>query len=211
LNSLKPEDRSQAHPFRSTLYNTENEEVEADDLSWKRLGGGFESSAYDLVRFGVKVNNGAILNPASLNTLWTAPDGLRAYAYGWDIGTDVVGKLGAQNGARAYLRIYPDEDLVIAVLTNRKNGGHDPRIFCVEIANIILNNGMNAGAMDSAKEPASPLQIDDIEEPEMEAMDPALVPYPNENPVAKPSPEDLQESDDVPVNGFQIFLPFVDH
>ncbi|MGD2158819.1 MAG: serine hydrolase, partial [Anaerolineales bacterium] len=212
LNSLKPEDRTVAHPFRSTLYNTENEEVSADDLSWKRLGGGLESSAYDLVRFGEKVNNGTILNATSLNTLWTAPDGFKNYGYGWDVGSDVVGKLGAQNGARAYLRIYPDDELVIAVLTNRKEGGHDPRIFCVEIADIILSSGsLSEGMIDNTGGALSPLQIDAIEEPEMEAMDPALVIYPVESPVAKPSAEDLQEDDDVPVNGFQIFLPFVDH
>jgi CubicO group peptidase (beta-lactamase class C family) len=211
LNSLRPEDRTVDHPFRSSLYNTDNDEVSADDLSWKRLGGGFESSVYDLARFGVMVYNGTILEADTLDLMWTAPDGFKNYGYGWDVGSDVVGKLGAQNGARAYLRIYPDDELVIVVMTNRKNGGHDPRIFCVEIADIILNNAKSARISGVGEGARSSSLIDDIEEPEMEFTDPALVIYPQYNPVAKPSPQDLQETDDVPVNGYQIYLSILTH
>jgi CubicO group peptidase (beta-lactamase class C family) len=204
LHSIMPEDRTIANPFRSALYNTGNEEVEADDLSWKRLGGGFEASALDLARFGVLVDNGTILEPGSLTTLWTAADNLANYGYGWDVGTGVVGKAGAQLGARGYLRIYPDDDLVIAVLTNRKGGGHDPRLLCIAIANQILNNSLLF-----SQTPGSRSQIDEIEEPLMEAMDPTLVLYPVDDPTAVPSPEDLVEDDDVPLYP-RIYIPYVD-
>jgi CubicO group peptidase (beta-lactamase class C family) len=203
LNTLMPEDRTVANPFRAALYNTDNEEVEADDISWKRLGGGFESSAYDLARFGVLLDNGTILEPDSLTALWTAADNLANYGYGWDIGTDVVGKAGAQSGARAYLRVYPDDDLVIAVLTNRKNGGHDPRLLCIDIANVILN-----GAILKAQASGNGLLIDEIEEPTAEAMDPALITYPVDDPIAIPSPEDLIEDDNAPIYPL-IYLPYI--
>jgi CubicO group peptidase (beta-lactamase class C family) len=156
----------------------------------------------DLARFGVLVDNGTILTQNSLTTLWTAADNLANYGYGWDVGTGVVGKAGGQLGARSYLRIYPDDDLVIAVLTNRQGGGHDPRLLCIAIANQILNNSKRV------QQTSSNLQIDEIEEPSMEAMDPALVLYPVDDPVAVPSAEDLMEKDDLPLYP-RIFLPFI--
>jgi CubicO group peptidase (beta-lactamase class C family) len=203
LNTLMPEDRTVPHPFRATLYNTANQEVQADDISWKRLGGGFEASAYDLARLGVLIDNGTILEPDSITKLWTKADNLANYGYGWDIGTNVVGKAGAQSGARAYLRVYPDDDLVIAVLTNRKNGGHDPRLLCIDIANVILE-----GTILNAITSGDVLLIDEIEEPFMEAMDPELIIYPIDEPVAVPSPEDLVEDDNIPIYP-PIFLPYI--
>lgn len=131
LDSLRPESLTSYVAERSKLYEwdgSENDEVDYDDLSWKVLGGGLESSAYDLARFGNKLVLGQILGPTALDKLWTAPDSLGSYAYGWSTGNDqctrVVAKDGAQRGSLAYLRIYPDKDIVIAVLTNRQNGGH---------------------------------------------------------------------------------------
>jgi CubicO group peptidase (beta-lactamase class C family) len=211
LNSLQPEDRSVPNKFRATLYNTENEEVEADDLSWKTLGGGLETSAYDLARFGVDLMHNTILDQPAMDMLWTPPDGLSNYAYGWDTGTDlgtrVIGKSGAQNGAGSYLRIYPDEDLVVLVLSNRR--GHDPRSLCKDIAAAILGGGalsQQAPAIEAAR-----LPLADVEEPEEEGQDPAEVIYPVESPVATPSPLDLQENDSVPVNGFEQYLPAIWH
>ena len=56
-------------------------------------------------------------------------DPIGSYAMGWDVGSAdsgqrVVGKAGGQPGANAYLRIYPDDGIVISVLTNRQRGGH---------------------------------------------------------------------------------------
>jgi hypothetical protein len=35
----------------------------------------------------------------------------------------VAAKDGANTGARSYLRVYPDDDIVVAVMSNRR--GHD--------------------------------------------------------------------------------------
>jgi CubicO group peptidase (beta-lactamase class C family) len=209
LNSLRPEDRSVPHKFRATLYNTSNQEVQADDLSWKVLGGGLETSAYDLVRFGAYLVNGTIMNQDALDLMWTRPDTLRNYGYGWDTGTQlgrtVVGKAGAQNGARSYIRIFPDDDLVIAVLSNQR--GHDTRGLTIDIANIILTGQQGMGALSPGG--GSLLQFEEIEEPEDEAQDPDEVEWPIENPVATPTPGDLVEDDDMPVMEYRIFLPFI--
>jgi CubicO group peptidase (beta-lactamase class C family) len=207
LNTLRPEDRSVPHPFRATIYNTANEEVAADNLSWKRWGGGLESSAFDLARLGVHLLDNTILDEAATNRLWTPPDALDNYAYGWDTGTQfggpVVGKAGFQNGARSYIRIYPDEDLVIVVMSNRR--GHDTRQLCIDIANYILTSFSNqaATALPAGILPAQ------IEEPEAEFQDPAQVLFPQHTPVATPSPEDLREDDVGGINGFALYLPLI--
>jgi CubicO group peptidase (beta-lactamase class C family) len=208
LNTLNLEDRSVPNKFRATLYNTQNNEVSADDLSWKVLGGGLESSAYDLGRFGVKLTNGTILTQDSRDLLWTPPDNLSNYALGWNTGThlgsSVVAKSGAQNGARSYIRIYPEEDIVIVVLTNRKGGGHSPSALAKAIGAEILN-AMSGGSVTSAGMNA-PL-IDEIEEPDDEAQDPAQVEMPVHSPVADPSEADLQEPPDNEILAETIFLP----
>ena len=208
LNTLNLEDRSVPNKFRASLYNTANDEVAADDLSWKVLGGGLEASTYDLARFGIQVVNGAILTADSLDRMWTPPDGLSNYALGWNTGTHlgarVVAKDGLQNGARSYIRIYPDDDIVIVVLTNRKEGGHSPAGLAKDIGALMLNaaSGLNPAL---ARAPT----IDEIEEPQDEAQDPAQVIWPVENPVAVPSEQDIQEP---PGDAFlteAIFLPLV--
>jgi CubicO group peptidase (beta-lactamase class C family) len=214
LNTLNLEDRSVANKFRATLYNTQNQEVSADDLSWKVLGGGLEASAYDLGRFGARLVDGTILSEASLNEMWTPPDGLSNYALGWNTGTHagsfVVAKSGAQNGARSYIRIYPDDELIIVVLTNRKEGGHDPRELAKAIGALILNAAAGGGSVQTAGQNApgqNTLLIDEIEEPQEEAQDPAEVVLPVHDPVADPSPSDLQEPQDEPFLGEVLYLP----
>jgi len=209
LNSMLPEDRSVPHKFRASLYNTQNLEVTADNLSWKTLGGGFETSTYDLVRFGIMLLNNAIFDEDATDLLWTAPDSLRQYAFGWDTGfhfSRVIAKSGAQNGARSHIRIYPDEDLVIAVMSNRR--GHDVRELSIDIVNIILGGGGSGTGSPLSADSRYPvlLQEGGIIEPEDEAQDPAEVIWPIENPVVIPSPEDLWEDDDEPVVEYQLFL-----
>ena len=211
LNSLQVEILNQPNAKRATLYDSNNDEVDPDNLSWKVLGGGLESSAYDLARFGIMLMNGTILSEDSLNTLWTPPDNTSGYALGWSTGTEegfqVVAKDGAQNGSRSYMRMYPELGIVIVVLTNRKSGGHSPVELGREIGKLMLGvegSGLTAGEFSYG---AVPLQ--EQEEPEEEATDPALVVWPIINPVSTPSPEDLQEPPEAWINEVNIYLPVV--
>jgi CubicO group peptidase (beta-lactamase class C family) len=213
LNTLRVEDRSIPNAKRATIYNTTNQEVTADDLSWKVLGGGLESSAYDLARFGIKLLNQSILTQESVDTMWTPPDGLSSYSLGWSTGTEsgtqVVAKDGAQNGARSYLRMYPEKGYVIVVLTNRKGGGHSPVTLGREIGKLLLANE-NLALADQAQ--AQPLAEDEELEPAEEALDPAEVIFPVHDPVATPSESDLEETPDEPVNATQmVYMPLVSH
>lgn len=215
LSTLRAEDRSASNPKRSLLYKEsggENEEVSATSLSWKVLGGGMEASAYDLVRFGILLNDGTILTQGSRDQLWTRPDALANYALGWDVGTHlgsrVVAKRGTQSGARAYIRIYPDEDIVIVILTNRRSG-HDPRPLGRDVGALMLGELSGAAPAANRLEPLAAAQ-EEVDEPDSEGLPAEYVVSPVSNPVVEPTTEDLEEplSDgEPPLHG--IYLPLV--
>ena len=85
LPTLRPEARSQADPERATLYkniapqngpndtkpNIKNVPAKPDNISWKGPGGGLESTAPDLCRFGIKLLDGSLLQKTSTKQLWT--------------------------------------------------------------------------------------------------------------------------------------------
>jgi hypothetical protein len=143
LPTLKAEDRSVANDFRTTLYNTNNTEATPDNISWKILGGGVEASAYDLVRFSSMLMGGEILSNQALEQLWTVPPPTNvSYALGWTVSTlqgeFSIRKDGSQLGANTYVRLFPELELGIVVLANRRNS--EPGDLSIDIANAILPN-----------------------------------------------------------------------
>lgn len=145
LGTLAPE-TSTAKARTAKLYtfsDGKNEEVSRDEVSWKTCGGGMWSSALDLTQFGIKLVDGEILNASNLQLMWTPPNGASNYAYGWnteqEAGRSVASRTGSWRGARSYLRIYQDDELVISVLTNRKNGGHSAIKVGKDIGTLLLD------------------------------------------------------------------------
>lgn len=131
LGTLRPEDLTDTGVRRATLYNSDNEPVAADENTWSVLGAGMESSVADLGAFGAKLVAGEIISPLAAEYMWFGTG--RDYAYGWNIDTQDdaggtahrrVSKSGGQRGADAYLQLFPDDGIVIAVLANRR--GADP-------------------------------------------------------------------------------------
>jgi len=97
------------------------------DNSYKWAGGGFLSTAEDLARFGQRLLEGRLLQPETLELLWTSmltSDGRpTGYGVGWTLETDSAGRRrvrhsGGSIGGTAHLIIYPDEKLVVAALVN---------------------------------------------------------------------------------------------
>lgn len=175
LGTLRAEDRSVFNTHRATLYRGTGsgpEEVDPDNISWKLLGGGCELSTADYARLGARLTGGQILGQAALDALWTPPDGEANYALGWDTGThlgeQVVAKSGAQTGAASYIRIYPDRDIVVAILSNQR--GHTPRNLSLQISTLLVNAGVGASldAAGLAGPDAAIAQADEAAEPEAE-------------------------------------------
>jgi CubicO group peptidase (beta-lactamase class C family) len=103
------------------------------DMSCSMAPGGFLSTPTELVRFGYAMLNREILDSATVELFWT-PQRLKSgapttYGYGWGIQnvslgddqaatTRMIGHGGSVLGGQASLMIFPDEDMVVAVMTN---------------------------------------------------------------------------------------------
>jgi len=102
------------------------------EMNCAMAAGGFLSTPSELVRFGFAMLYAEILQQETVDLFWT-PMRLNSgwetgYGYGWGIGTVTLGENagraphvshgGSVVGGRARLMILPEEDMVIAVMTN---------------------------------------------------------------------------------------------
>lgn len=103
------------------------------DMSCSMAPGGFLSTPTELVRFGYAMLNRELLDSATVDLFWT-PQRLKSgapttYGYGWGIenvrlgedqaaSTRMIGHGGSVLGGMASLMILPDEDMIVAVMTN---------------------------------------------------------------------------------------------
>ncbi len=100
-----------------------------DDPSYKWGGGGMLSSVCDLISFGEAHLAGDFLTDESRNLMFTPAvkmpgfDEATSIGLTWRIGQDNHGQrifhhAGSMNGARSFLLLCPEENLVIAILSN---------------------------------------------------------------------------------------------
>jgi len=110
------------------------------DTSIKVPGGGFVTTAEDLAKFAIALNNGHLVKPETLAKMWTKPktsDGKeQGYAMGFLI-NDQNGLLrvfndGSQAGTRTYLFLMPKQKFAVALMTNLE------RAFCEELVPKII-------------------------------------------------------------------------
>jgi CubicO group peptidase (beta-lactamase class C family) len=97
------------------------------DNSYKWAGGGFLSTTEDLAEYADALLNGRLLKPETVKLLWTSQKTRNGketeYGIGWGVDRDKAGRRtvshgGGSVGGTAYLLIYPDNDLIVAVLVN---------------------------------------------------------------------------------------------
>lgn len=233
LGTLRAMHGAPADPNRATGYNGSNQEVAPSETSHKVMGGGLEASAYDLARMGIKLLDGQILSDASLTDMWTPPDGQSSFALGWSTGSDdghqVVAKDGKQSGSNTYMLMYPEEEIVIVVLSNRKSGGHSPSALAYEIGGLMLAEldaaqaAATAGsdpaqadhaamaAPDAAAAPDALLiaqPLGEPNEPAAEAIDPSLIVLPVvSNPGPRDDTPDEPQDEQIVVRPLEVYLP----
>lgn len=131
LLHTSPDDAAKIVPGRAHFYTRDAAGAIVNagfvDNSYKWAGGGFLSTAEDLVTFANVLLEGRLLRPDTLRLLWTSQktnDGKETeYGIGWDVGHDAKGRRriahsGGAQGGTAYLLIYPDERLVAAMIVN---------------------------------------------------------------------------------------------
>ena len=97
------------------------------DNSHKWAGGGFLSTADDLVRFGFEHLRPTTIAPETVELLWTSQQTTAGestnYGIGWASGVDDEGRrwaghTGGSIGGSTFFRIYPDSGIVVAVIAN---------------------------------------------------------------------------------------------
>ena len=111
-------------PHRAHGYQKLNGEVRnasLQDSSYESPGGGYVTTAEDLVRFAQALLDGKLLKPAMLKEMWTAT-AVSANSYGLGFELPERGKFvlhtGGQPGTSTELFIIPQERFALAVLTN---------------------------------------------------------------------------------------------
>lgn len=95
------------------------------DSSYKIPGGGYVSTAEDLVHFGAALLEGKLLKPALLQELWTPTpvSGKESYGLGFSVleGGRFIMHTGGQAGTTTVLLILPHEHAALAAMANMNN------------------------------------------------------------------------------------------
>jgi CubicO group peptidase (beta-lactamase class C family) len=131
LHGTVADDPSEIIPWRSRFYERSDDGVIRNapfvDNMYKLAGGGYLSTARDLVRFGCAMMRSALLEPETVQLLWTsqqtANGEVTGYGIGWRVGLDradrrVVSHSGGSVGGRSMLLIFPDHDVAVVVTAN---------------------------------------------------------------------------------------------
>lgn len=125
------------------------------DTSNKIPGGGYVSTSDDLIRFALAWQQEKLLKPATMKMQIEKQkllDGsLTGYGLGWNVsavaGKNAISHSGSQHGTRTYLAIFPDMQLVVAVMTNSDFA--EP----VRVVELIVKGVEAASSQSTAKQP----------------------------------------------------------
>jgi serine beta-lactamase-like protein LACTB, mitochondrial len=121
------------------------------DSSYKIPGGGLVSTAEDLAKFAIAVQNNVLIKPTTFGEMSQSQktrDGRETgYGYGWYVGVsggfsnnpNSVGHGGVQQGFTSNLLILPKKRFALVVLTNLEGGGRlGLGTLANQIADIVL-------------------------------------------------------------------------
>ena len=130
LKNTHPDHADREQENRVHFYQIDNQEIEEApyvDNSYKWAGGGFISTAEDMIRFAHGHIYGDYLAEGSLELLTTSQKTKAGktinYGLGWRSGEDKKGRKwfghsGGSVGGTSFLLIFPEEELVVVTLVN---------------------------------------------------------------------------------------------
>ena len=143
MTATLPDDPVKIIPHRSRGYEKTKagalENAPFFDPTDRLPGGGWLSTSNDLAHFAAAVMDGKLVPVSNLEEMWkplTAQDDGSGYGLGWAVarlaGHRIVGHNGGQAGTSTCLKLVPDRQLAIAIMTNLEGAALD------ELANSIL-------------------------------------------------------------------------
>lgn len=131
MRNTAAEDAANPPPQRARLYSRDAQgalvDAAAADLTDRWPSGGYLSTAADLARFGVGVLRSGFLTADARALLFTSQRTARGdetgVGLGWRIGRDSLGRRfvhhgGDALGGRAFLLVYLDQGIAVALVTN---------------------------------------------------------------------------------------------
>ena len=104
--------------------------LHAEFAPFLRTAVGMTSNATELARYSIALQQGKLLKPDSLKTMWTATTlengetaGFNELENGYGIGWQIIGReelpaVSASGGNASTMIVYPEDDLTVVVLTN---------------------------------------------------------------------------------------------
>ena len=132
MRSTAPDLRARPHPAMATIYRSQNDRLsrveQPEDASYKWAGGGLTSTPTDLLRLANGYFDG-FLKPETVSMMWTsqrlASGKETGVGIAWRNGRDMAGHrtiehAGSMEGVRLVVCIFPEERLVISLMTNRE-------------------------------------------------------------------------------------------
>lgn len=152
MRDTGPDDVLRIVPQRASFYRIEDGRLRpaaATDNSYKWAGGGFLPTAEDMVRFGRGLLAGSLVGREGRELLFTTQTTTAGEETGYGMGfrprTDFQGRRvvhhgGSSEGGRAFLLLYPDEGLAVAMAANRATAP----LFEAEaqtVAHLLLDHG----------------------------------------------------------------------
>jgi CubicO group peptidase (beta-lactamase class C family) len=152
MNTTSVENKSTTYPNKSALYKvTDKGELKKDydtNLSIKVPGGGIQSTAGDLLRFGQALIDNTLLKKETLEQMMEDPQirkGGNPYGMGWFLygksdseNGRVIGHSGSQAGTSTQLLILLDKGIVVSCMSNTR--GQWGKIFnmCKQLVNLTV-------------------------------------------------------------------------
>lgn len=117
-----------------------------NDLSHTYSGGGIQSTAEDMLKFGKAILDYQLINPKTTELMIHLTDTTskeKEYTYGWfNWRTPKHGKIiehnGKQVGCSSFFRIFFDEKVVVATLANNMNSREEVRNLSIELSSLLL-------------------------------------------------------------------------
>lgn len=115
--------------------------------AYKRPGGGLIATADDIAAIGAMHFTPGFLTEEMFEQMFTSQTNTAGEAtgtgLGWRIDTDEAGRVhyhhrGSQQGCRAYLIVYPEEQIVVVMLSNLANSPDDIDRRAQEIASLFM-------------------------------------------------------------------------
>jgi CubicO group peptidase (beta-lactamase class C family) len=117
-----------------------------NDLSHTYSGGGIQSTAEDMLKFGKAILDYQLLNPKTTELMINLTDTTskeKEYTNGWfNWITPKYGKViehnGKQVGCSSFFRIFFDKKIVVATLVNNMNSREEVRNLSIELSYLLL-------------------------------------------------------------------------